>query len=150
MRCVCVRLIDQGDFKKRSSFVSLLWNIKHRDSFPISMSEPKLRDLSRVDEHSFCRLTPPEGKTALYVGDLYVATCTESRREMLIGEVIGFNPKLPLKEYGDYSIDVHGGTRNDVLTEIDYFTIDEDETGLWKPLQITNITPLKEWCIENK
>lgn len=146
----CVKLIDSGDFKKRASFVTLLWNIKHRSSFAVAETESKLRDLAGSCTHSFNRHMHPDGSAVAYVGNLYVAICSESRREMLFGEVIGFNPKKPLTDGAEYCIDVRGGTRDDVLTEIDYFTISEDETGLCSNVRITRLVDLDDWCKRSK
>lgn len=145
-----VRLVDQGDFKKHSQFKTLLWNIKLRDSFPIADVKPKLRDITKTTDDRFCRSIQPEGSTVAYVGNLHVVVCSETRREILLGEIIGFNPKKPLPDNVDFSIDIAGGIRDGVLTEIDYFTIEQDETGLWQKLQACNIKSIEDWCKENK
>ena len=144
-----MKLIDSGDFKKRSEFVSLLWNIKYRDSFAVSESESKLRDLAGSSTDTFIRMAHPDNTTVAYVGNLFVAICVESRREMLFGEVIGINPKKPLSDT-EYCIDVFGGTRDGVLTEIDYFTITKDESGLSSDVQITRLVDLKDWCTRSE
>jgi hypothetical protein len=146
MREWYIRLIDLSAFEDPEDFVSLMWNIKNRDSFAVSFSESVIRDLTNISPDNYSRHVTPTGKTCAYVNDLAIATCSDTRSPILVAKVVGINPNLPLEEMGKYSVDIHGAMRSGILTEIDYFTIDIDDSDKGSKLSTCKVVPIKEWC----
>lgn len=130
--------------------VSILNNIKHRETFALSKSVPVLKDISKMDDGSYSRSLYPDGKTMLYVSNIQVVRCADTNCDILVGEMAGRNPRSPLDTSGHYKVLPSGGIRDGKLTELDYFTVSDDYSDNYSPLRVSKVTPIKEWCRVNK
>lgn len=131
-----------------NNYVRLFSNIKCRSFFRLVSGEPTIPDFSADSIGVHCRTTPTDELTFCYVNNLSIGRCADSGKMMLIGEVLGYNPRIGILEDVDYSISVSGATFDGVLTEIDYFTVDRDYSDKYEPFTVASLTPINMW-LEN-
>lgn len=143
-----IKLLDLDDVKVDKK--AILTGIINRGSIAVSIVEPTIKDISNTDKYSYIRNVQPDGKTYCYVAELQIATCADTRNEILVAVVVGFNPRPILPTSDVYKLSVSGQVRDGLLTEIDYFTIEEDKSDTHKRLAITHLTTVKDWCKSNK
>ena len=144
-----IKLLDLSQFEDPKDISVLIRNIKHRSTFAVAAVDPSVRDITHVPESAITRRIPPACTTVVFVDNLSIATCGETRKLFLVGSAVGFKPTFKLDNEVEYLIGVVGGARNNVLTELDYFTIEKDESGYHEPLSVCRLESLKDWCERN-